>query len=247
MSNKLTILVFAICFVGLCASEGSRQSSNVRNSLSKIVPRLLWNLHRGEESHKSSPPVIIVQQPSDSGSDRHHHQPYPFQYNYPPQFYRPPPPQIPPFNIPGLDLGSLGNGLGTTILVINPNNMQNLSLSTSTGNSTSRSFKGPSIGDLLQGLNLGDFTDSFDDDSEVVNTSDDGDVEVAINNHHDDNQDQDDQGAISDDELSLLERQASRGLSPKQLLTFLMQDKRRRRMQEVLAGIYLRNYSLNRK
>lgn len=45
----------------------------------------------------------------------------------------------------------------------------------------------------------------------------------------------------------LLERQAARGLSPKHLLSFLLQDKRRRRIQEAVAGIYLRNYNLNRK
>lgn len=52
---------------------------------------------------------------------------------------------------------------------------------------------------------------------------------------------------FGDEELALLERQAARGLSPKHLLSFLMQDKRRRRFQEAVAGIYLRNYNLNRK
>lgn len=50
-----------------------------------------------------------------------------------------------------------------------------------------------------------------------------------------------------DEDLALLERQAARGLSPKHLLSFLMQDKQRRRFQEAVAGIYLRNYNLSRK
>ncbi|KAH8385748.1 hypothetical protein KR009_002653, partial [Drosophila setifemur] len=222
----------------------------------KVVPRLLWNIRRSdkEESHRNTQqPIIIMQQPSlnhDSDSDRHHHH-HSSHYPYYP-YYPPPPPQNrPPPQFPGMDYQNIGSG--PTYLIINPNNMQGIYLpSSNTSNSTSsrRSAFVPSIADLLQGLNFDDLADSslFHDDSEVVNAADnvnsevtngDGSAFEAVDDHDD--------IVISDDEIDSIERHKNRGLSPKHLVSIIGQDNRRRRIQEVLAGIFLRNYNLNRK
>ncbi|KAH8238013.1 hypothetical protein KR032_010884, partial [Drosophila birchii] len=231
-------------------------------ALSKIVPRLLWNLKRGDnqESHRNSQqPIIIVQQPSknsDYDEDRHHHHHPHHHYPYYPYYPPPPPPsRPPPPPYPGMEYTNTA-GSGPTYLIINPNNMQGIYLPASSSNSTNstsarRSAFVPTIADLLQGLSLDDLTDGslFEDDSDVVEAAEDGTVEPAADSNsapslaHDDR----DEDLVSEEEIEALDRQSNRGVSPKHLVSILMQDKRRRRIQEVLAGIYMRNYHLNRK
>ncbi|XP_043662276.1 uncharacterized protein LOC122626182 [Drosophila teissieri] len=254
--RTLSVLILLAALVAFCAAQQTASGKNRKeNAFSKIVPRLLWNIKRGEqESHRNSQqPIIIVQQPSSNqDSDRHHHHNpnYPYYPYYPP----PPPPQSrPPPPFPGMDWNTVGGG--PTYLIINPNNMQGIYLPSSSSNSSNstssrRSAFVPTISDLLHGLNLDDLADGslFEDDSEVVNAAEDGNAEVPLPDgpitQADDDRDED---VISEDEIDALDRQNNRGLSPKHLVSILMQDKRRRRIQEVLAGIYLRNYNLNRK
>ncbi|XP_017079538.1 LOW QUALITY PROTEIN: uncharacterized protein LOC108113467 [Drosophila eugracilis] len=257
--RSLSVLILLASLFALGAAQHSAGGkSRKENSFSKIVPRLLWNIKRGDnqESHRNTQqPIIIVQQPSsnsDHDLDRHHHhhsQHYPY---YP--YYPPPPPSRPPPQFPGMDYMNSMAG-GPTYLIINPNNMQGIYLPASSSNSSNstssrRSAFVPSIDDLLQGLNLEDLADGslFEDDSEVVNAAEDGNSEHPSSEgpsaQADDDRDDD---IISEDEVEALERQTNRGLSPKHLVSILMQDKRRRRIQEVLASIYLRNYNLNRK
>ncbi|XP_039499545.1 uncharacterized protein LOC120456668 [Drosophila santomea] len=254
--RTLSVLILLAALVAFCAAQQSSSGKNRKeNAFSKIVPRLLWNIKRGDqESHRNSQqPIIIVQQPSSNqDSDRHHHHNpnYPYYPYYPP----PPPPQSrPPPPFPGMDWNTVGGG--PTYLIINPNNMQGIYLPSSSSNSSNstssrRSAFVPTISDLLQGLNLDDLADGslFEDDSEVVNAAEEGNAEVPLPDgpitQGDDDRDED---VISEDEIDALDRQSNRGLSPKHLVSILMQDKRRRRIQEVLAGIYLRNYNLNRK
>lgn len=271
--RTLSVLILLATLVAFCAAQQASigknrkengkpiwikprgHSSNTRlwTAFSKIVPRLLWNIKRGDqESHRNSQqPIIIVQQPSSNQeSDRHHHHNPNYPY-YP--YYPPPPPQNrPPPPFPGMDWNTVGGG--PTYLIINPNNMQGIYLpaSSNSSNSTSsrRSAFVPTISDLLQGLNLDDLADGslFEDDSEVVNAAEDANAEIPLADgpisQADDDREED---VISEDEIDALDRQSNRGLSPKHLVSILMQDKRRRRIQEVLAGIYLRNYNLNRK
>ncbi|KAH8298161.1 hypothetical protein KR018_010082 [Drosophila ironensis] len=269
--RTLSILVLVAAFSALSAESNTGSKNRMESALSKIVPRLLWNLKRGgdnQESHRNSQqPIIIVQQPSSnsnshSDEDRHHQHHHPHYPQFPYYSYYqqpPPPPPRPQPQFPGSEYQSL-TGSGPTYLIINPNNMQGIYLPASTAanstNSTSsrRSAFVPTIADLLQGINLDDLTDGslFEDDSEVVDAAEEGVLDatatggsLASASPVDD--DRDDQDVISEDEIEALQRQANRGLSPKHLISIMMQDKRRRRIQEVLAGIYLRNYNLNRK
>ncbi|KAH8255740.1 hypothetical protein KR038_009612 [Drosophila bunnanda] len=257
--RTISTLVFLAALLALAAAEQSSGSKPRKESaLSKIVPRLLWNLKRGDnqESHRNSQqPIIIVQQPSkqsDYDEDRHyHHRPhYPYYPYYPP----PPPTRPPPPPYPGMEYMNSAGG-GPTYLIINPNNMQGIYLpaSSNSSNSTSarRSAFVPSIADLLQGLSLDDLSDGslFEDDSDVVEAAEDGAVEPTAESngtpsHANDDPDED---LVSEEDIEALDRQSNRGVSPKHLVSILMQDKRRRRIQEVLAGIYMRNYHLNRK
>ncbi|XP_017048890.1 uncharacterized protein LOC108093384 [Drosophila ficusphila] len=255
----MRVLGVAIFLAALCALSAAEQSSSGKNKkesgFSKIVPRLLWNLKRGDnqESHRNSQqPIIIVQQPSsnpDRDADRHHHHHNPYNPYYP-YYPPPPPPSRPPPPFPGMEYMNSAGG-GPTYLIINPNNMQGIYLpSSNSSNSTSsrRSAFVPSITDLLQGLSLEDLAEGslFDsDDSEVVSAAEDPaeEVPVAVAEGSDERE----EDVISEEEAEALERQTRRGLSPKHLVSILMQDKRRRRIQEVLAGIYLRNYNLDRK
>ncbi|XP_017033760.1 uncharacterized protein [Drosophila kikkawai] len=258
--RTISTLVFLAALLAVAAAEQSSGSKARKESaLSKIVPRLLWNLKRGDnqESHRNSQPIIIVQQPSknsdyDEDKHYHHHRPhYPYYPYYPP----PPPPSRPPPQFPGMEYMS-ATGSGPTYLIINPNNAQGIYLPSSSSNSTNstsarRSAFVPTIADLLQGLSLDDLSDGslFEDDSDVVEAAEDGTVELAADSNgssslaHDDR----DEDLVSEEEIEALDRQSNRGVSPKHLVSILMQDKRRRRIQEVLAGIYMRNYNLNRK
>ncbi|XP_034669560.1 uncharacterized protein LOC117902357 [Drosophila subobscura] len=259
----LSIFAVFAAFVALSAAEHGSGSKNRRdNALEKIMPRLLWNLRRGDnnqESHRQQQPIIIVQQPSsNSESDRHHHHPHHPHYPYYP--YYPPPPQTrpPQPQFPGMEYLGSGSG-GPTFLIVNPNNMQGIYLpsAANSSNSTSarRSAFVPSIGDLLQGLSFNDLVDGslFEDDSEVVDAAEEGNVEgAAFENERPAGsaavvQEDGDGDVLSVDEIDALDRQNNRGLNPKLLFSMLMQDKRRRRIQEVLAGIYLKNTHLNRK
>ncbi|XP_001355872.4 uncharacterized protein [Drosophila pseudoobscura] len=260
----LSICVVFAAFVALSAAEHGSGSKNRRESgLDKIVPRLLWNLRRGDnnqESHRQQPQVIIVQQPSSNSEDdrHHHHQQHHPHYPYYP--YYPPPPQTrpPQPQFPGMEYLGTGSG-GPTFLIVNPNNMQGIYLpsSANSSNTTSarRSAFAPSFADLLQGLNLNDLADGslFEDDTEVVEAAEEASPDApAVENERPAvsaaAQEEDHDGdLISEDEIDALDRQNNRGLSPKLLFSMLMQDKRRRRIQEVLAGIYLRNTHLNRK
>ncbi|XP_017014519.2 uncharacterized protein [Drosophila takahashii] len=258
MRTVSALILLTALFAWSSAQQTSSGKNQKENAFSKIVPRLLWNIKRGDnqESHRNTQPIIIVQQPSsnsDHDSDRHHHHHNP-HYPYYPYYPQPPPPSRPPPQFPGMDyLNSAGGG--PTYLIINPNNMQGIYLPSSSSNSSNstssrRSAFVPSIADLLQGLNLDDLADGslFEDDSEVINAAEDGNTEVHGSEgpipQADDDREED---VISEDAVEALERQTNRGLSPKHLVSILMQDKRRRRIQEVLAGIYLRNYNLNRK
>ncbi|XP_017097148.3 uncharacterized protein [Drosophila bipectinata] len=259
MKTLGVVLLVTACLALASADQSSGSKNSKDNAFSKILPRLLWNLHRGDkDDRRSQQPIIIVQQPnsnSDYESDRrhhHHHNPY-----YP--YYPPPPP--PPTSRPNPYaeyLSGLPGGSGATFLVINPSNAQNIYAPASSGNSSNstssrRSAFVPTIADLLQGLNLDDLSDGnlFEDDSEVVESADEGILDslatpgVASAAQADD--DRDDQDVITEDDVEALDRQTRRGLNPKHLVSLLTQDKRRRRIQEVLAGIYLRNYNLNRK
>nr|XP_016937737.1 LOW QUALITY PROTEIN: uncharacterized protein LOC108015712 [Drosophila suzukii] len=252
-----------IVLASIFALNAAHQASNVKNrtndAFSKIVPRLLWNMKRGgnQESHRNTQPIIIVQQPSwiaDRDSDRqhYHHSPYntPYYHYYP----QPLPPSRPPPQFPGMEyLNSAGGG--PTYLIINPNNMQGIYLPSSNSNSSNstssrRSAFVPSIADLLQGLNLNDLADGIvlQDDTEVVNAAKDETTAVPssegpIPPADDDNQ----KDIISEDEVEALERQTIEGPGNKHVVSILMQDNRRKRIQEFLAGIYLRNYNLNIK
>ncbi|XP_016979119.1 uncharacterized protein LOC108044577 [Drosophila rhopaloa] len=262
--RTLCVLIFLAALFALCSAQQTSKGKSVKeNAFSKIVPRLLWKRGESQESHKS--PVIYVQRPYyeddyDRHDYRHHRNPYYSYYGPPPPPPPPPPPSRPfnPFN--GMEYANTA-GSGPTFLVINPSNMQGIYLPASTTagssnstNSTSsrRSAFVPSIADLLQGLNLDDLADGslFEDDSEVVNAAENGTAEEAPISEGTTTQADDDGDAedvISEDAVEALERQTNRGLSPKHLVSIIMQDKRRRRIQEVLAGIYLRNYNLNRK
>ncbi|KAH8355502.1 hypothetical protein KR084_010308 [Drosophila pseudotakahashii] len=258
MRTVSALIILTALFAWSAAQQTSSGKNRKESAFSKIVPRLLWNIKRGDnqESHRNTQPIIIVQQPSsnsDHDSDRHHHHHNP-HYPYYPYYQPPPPPSRPPPQFPGMDYMNSAGG-GPTYLIINPNNMQGIYLPASSSNSSNstssrRSAFVPSIADLLQGLNLDDLADGslFEDDSEVVNAAEHGNSEVHGSEgpipQADDDREED---VISEDEVEALERQTNRGLSPKHLVSILMQDKRRRRIQEVLAGIYLRNYNLNRK
>lgn len=188
-------------------------------------------------------------QPNSDESDRHHHRRpyYPDYYPYP----YPPTPQRPPFQVPGLN-DYFGGG-GPSIIIINPNNAQNLTApaapaaATTGGRSGGLRRNAVPIIDLLQGLN------AQEDDTEVINAADNESEAAAaaalaaaqapLAQYGAEERDED----LAEDELALLERQAARGLSTKQLLSLLLQDKRRRHFQEAAAGIYLRNYNQNRK
>lgn len=145
-------------------------------------------------------------------------------------------------------------GAGFSVIVINPNNAQDIRLNST--NATGRSAHTRFV-DLLHRLHS-----RPDDEPELITAVEDGFdaagsgssiagadigavpyiVPQAVNYGDEDVRDD----VIGDEELAgLLQRQTTRGLSPKQLLSFLVQDKRRRRLQE--AGFYLRNYDLNRK
>ncbi|KAH8377349.1 hypothetical protein KR093_004986, partial [Drosophila rubida] len=215
----------------------------------KVQPRLLW-IRRGE----SQPPQpIVIVQPQNQNTDRHHHRPPPpppYWDDYYP--YPAPRPTRPPFPIPGLADYLNGN---PSIVIINPNNVQNLSLASpatttaapATGGRSSFNRRNSNpIVDLLQETIL-------DDDSEVISAADDVEADGVVSipqqipqpAHY--GAEERNVGEVGEDELALLERQSERGLSPKNLIAFLMQDKRRRRVQEAIAGIYLRNYNLSRK
>ncbi|KAH8263359.1 hypothetical protein KR044_007789, partial [Drosophila immigrans] len=216
-----------------------------------VQPRFLF-IKRGEAKEPS--PIVILQQPQNQGSDKHHHHqspPYwPDYYSYPPP---PPRPQRPPYQIPGLPGLSEYLGNGPSIVIINPNNVQNLSYAsvesttaaTTGGRSGFNRRSSDPIVNLLQETIL-------DDDSEVVSAADNVEADGVVTipqqipqpSHYGAEERNDEFG---ENELALLERQAERGLNPKNLISFLMQDKRRRRVQEAIAGIYLRNYNLNRK
>ncbi|XP_017152208.1 uncharacterized protein LOC108162137 [Drosophila miranda] len=266
LSTKRTMRILSICvvfaaFVALSAAEhGTGSKSRRESALDKIVPRLLWNLRHGDsnqESHRQQPQIIFVQQPSSNSNDdrhqNHQHSPhYPYYPFYPPpQQTRPPQPQY-----PGMEYLGTGSG-GPTFLIVNPNNMQGIYLPANSSNTTNgrRSAHVPSFADLLQGLNLNDLADGslFDDDSEVVDAAEEGSPDVpAVENDRPAvsaaAQEDDHEGdLLSEDEIDALDRQNNRGLNPKLLFSMLMQNKRRRRIQEVLAGIYFRNTHLNRK
>ncbi|XP_034098167.2 uncharacterized protein LOC117563769 [Drosophila albomicans] len=234
--SVLSLLLVVTCLALAAATQdaAARKAAPVQ-----VQPRLLW-LKRGESQQQS--PIVIVQQPQDNNSNRHHYQqppPPPYwsdYYSYPPQ--RPQRPQ--------------GLSDYPTIVIVNPNNAQNFTfdLPTTTAASTrrrsnifNRRSSNPIV-DLLQ--------DSIDDDSEVISAADNVDNDGVITIPQQIPQPQkyaaeERNEELGDDELALLERQAERGLSPKNLISFLMQDKQRRRVQEAIAGIYLRNYNLNRK
>ncbi|KAL7739934.1 hypothetical protein ACLKA6_013122 [Drosophila palustris] len=245
MFKKSFLLLLATYFA---IAAGSGDSAGQKAARGQVQPRLLW-LKRGES--KAQQPIVIVQ-PSNSESDRHHHHPsyWPDYYPYPP-----PRPQRPPYNIPGLS-EYLGNG--PSIVIINPNNAQNLTFpaaaSTTTAggrNAANRRSSNPIV-DLLQESIL-------DDDTEVISAPENVEAEEVAPVPQQQQQQQQQQLPVAlyggeerdedygEDELALLERQATRGLNPKQLLSFLLQDKRRRRFQEAVAGVYLRNFNLSRK
>ncbi|XP_037731766.1 uncharacterized protein LOC119562613 [Drosophila subpulchrella] len=257
MRNISALMVLASIFALNGAYQVSNGINRTDDAYSKIVPRFLWNMKRGDnqESHRNTQPIIIVQQPSwkaDRDSDRHHFHQSP--YNTPYYHHYPQPPSRPPPQFPGMEyLNSAGSG--PTYLIINPNNMQGIYLPASNSNSSNstssrRSAFVPSIADLLQGLNLEDLSDGivFQDDTEVVNAAKDETTavpssEVPIPPADDDHQ----ENIISENEVEALERQTLQGPGKKHMVSILMQDKRRKRFQEFLAGIYLRNYNLNIK
>nr|XP_017097148.2 uncharacterized protein LOC108125452 [Drosophila bipectinata] len=230
MKTLGVVLLVTACLALASADQSSGSKNSKDNAFSKILPRLLWNLHRGDkDDRRSQQPIIIVQQPnsnSDYESDRrhhHHHNPY-----YP---YYPPPPPPPPTSRPNPYaeyLSGLPGGSGATFLVINPSNAQNIYAPASSGNSSNstssrRSAFVPTIADLLQGLNLDDLSDGnlFEDDSEVVESADEGILDslatpgVASAAQADD--DRDDQDVITEDDVEALDRQTRRGLNPKHL------------------------------
>ncbi|XP_016962575.1 uncharacterized protein LOC108032992 [Drosophila biarmipes] len=256
--RKISALIILLSFLDWNAAHPTSSDGNQKeNAFSKIVPRLLWNIKRGynQESHQNTQPIIIVKQPSwkaDTDSDRHHYSP--FTTPYYPYYPQPPMPSRPPPQFHGMDyLNSAGGG--PTYLIINPNNMQGIYLPASSSNSSNstssrRSAFVPSIVDLLQGFNLDDLADGsvLEDGSEEVNTVRDGILAVPSFEGSTPLTD-DDHGEeiIKKDEVDDLERQTSLGLSPKHFVSVLMENKLRRRVQEVLAGIYLRNYNLKMK
>ncbi|XP_041448159.1 uncharacterized protein LOC111079663 [Drosophila obscura] len=267
-------VVFAACVALSAAEPGAGTKTRKESALEKIMPRLLWNLRRGEhsnqESAKQQQPIIyyVTQPASNSDSDRHQHHQHHDHHEHPhyPYYpYYPPPPQTrpPQPQYPGMEYLGTGNNGGPTFLIVNPNNMQGIYLPSSGNSSNStgstRSAHVPSIGDLLQGLNFNDLLDGslFEDDSEVVEAAEEGNVQGPVNALVNERpggvqaaaaqEDDNDVDLLSEDEIDALDRQNNRGLSPKLLFSMLMQDKRRRRIQEVLAGIYLRNTQLNRK
>ncbi|XP_034472141.1 uncharacterized protein LOC117779906 [Drosophila innubila] len=260
--SALSFLLFATCLAIAVASQSGSGDSSGKKAVThaQVQPRFLW-IKRAES--KPQQPIVLLQQPH-SESDRHHHHHPPHWSDYYPYPPPPPRPNRPPFNIPGLSeyLGS-----GPSIVIINPNNAQNLTFPAAaapaadagggtggtggTGrNSANRRSSNPIV-DLLQDSIL-------DDDTEVITVPENAEAEgdalasqqqqqqqqqVSQSYYGGEERDED----YGEDELALLERQAARGLSPKHLLSFLLQDKRRRRIQEAVAGIYLRNYNLNRK
>lgn len=201
-----------------------------------IQPRLLlWN-RRPDNTPQQ--PIIIVQPNQDSDRNR---RPY-WQDYYP----------FPPQRIPGLpDFGS-----NPSVIIVNPNNAQNLTFPAAAPaaaraagggfgfrNGYFRRESVPLI-ELLQGLNaLEPESDANESDSAAALAAAPAVAQAPLAEY----------GVVEDDEepnedeLTLLERQATRGLSTKNLLSHLMQDKKRRRFQEAVAGIYFRNYNQNRK
>ncbi|EDW02999.1 uncharacterized protein LOC6561829 [Drosophila grimshawi] len=260
--NCIPLLLFFTACVAL--TSGAKISSGealTRNAvLTGIQPRFIgWN-RRGNDNQQ--PPIIIVQ--PNQNSDRHQHSP-----SYWPDYYPYPgvaPPRRPPFQFPGL--GEYLNGSGS-IVIVNPNNAQNLSFQGAAPAATDAGAGGGgrrsaprNIGyrhnvipvvELLQG-SIAD--ENFDEINLPSYEPEAAGATAAIAKPAPalapapapyDGDEYPFDGIASDDELALLERQASRGLSTKNLLSFLIQDKRRRRFQEAIAGIYLKNYNQNRK
>lgn len=244
------------------------------STFSAAQARLLW-FNKGNND-RAQQPIIIWQQPQQD-SDRHHHHHRPnwadYYYDYPP----PPPPPRRPY-------AQSENPSGLSVIVINPNNVQNFTTPSSGTSSTTTSGRTANarIVDLLQNLQNSQGAILAQDEPEVINAVEaETDAAAAaaaagigagtgagagagtglgaglgavpgiatllpqaVANYGEEDARDDGYG---DEELALLERQAARGLSPKHLLSFLMQDKQRRRFQEAVAGIYLRNYNLSRK
>ncbi|KAH8404795.1 hypothetical protein KR222_003858, partial [Zaprionus bogoriensis] len=203
-------------------------------------PRLLWFKHNDNNKQQ---PLIIYQQPAER---HHHHRPHWDDYydDYPPRRPHPPPsPQNP----------------GLNVIVINPINSMNISsalnhlnttnVTPATARSAGNDRAAISILNLLQSLNTQSVVLADDSDlgnpaeAEAEATGPAAAAEPPANYGDEYDRDED----FAEEELALLERQAARGLSPRHLLSLLVQDKRRRRIQEAVAGIYLRNYNLNRK
>lgn len=246
--------------------------SSAAAATAAVQPRLLWFK---QHDNKAQTPIIIWQQPHPQTERHHHHHRPDYYYDDEPAW----PPRRP---------SSQSQSPGLSVIVINPNNVQNYTARASGSSSTTSSSSGTSSGstgtgriansqiaDLLQRLqNTQSGVLAAGDEPEVITAAEAesdaaaigagpaasgitgaGNVAIpaalasfipqAVNYGEEDARAEDlgDEVEFAD----LLERQAARGLSPKQLLSFLLQDKRRRRIQEAVAGIYLRNYNLNRK
>ncbi|XP_032584643.1 uncharacterized protein LOC6576690 [Drosophila mojavensis] len=247
-----SLLLLTICgaFV-VTAQIRNGELNGFRAALAASQPRLLFWNRRPDNPQQ---PIVIVQPNQDSNRDRR-----PPWADYP--YF--PPYRFPPNQIPGLS--DLYGGTGGSIIIVNPNNAQNFSFPPGVGAAAggagggagvvpgpgggrSGSFRRESIPliDILQGLS------AQENDSEANEWDGAAPLAAATTaaqeplGKYGAGEEQYDKEP-NEDEFALLERQAARGLSPKQLFSYLVQDKKRRRFQEAVAGIYLRNYNQNQK
>ncbi|EDW12120.2 uncharacterized protein Dmoj_GI17515 [Drosophila mojavensis] len=215
-----SLLLLTICgaFV-VTAQIRNGELNGFRAALAASQPRLLFWNRRPDNPQQ---PIVIVQPNQDSNRDRR-----PPWADYP--YF--PPYRFPPNQIPGLS--DLYGGTGGSIIIVNPNNAQNFSFP-------------PGVGAAAGGLS------AQENDSEANEWDGAAPLAAATTaaqeplGKYGAGEEQYDKEP-NEDEFALLERQAARGLSPKQLFSYLVQDKKRRRFQEAVAGIYLRNYNQNQK
>ncbi|XP_043865042.1 uncharacterized protein LOC6576691 [Drosophila mojavensis] len=207
----------------------------IHTALAASQPRLFfWN------GSPNSPqrPIIVVQPNQDSNRDRR-----------PPWAAYPyfPPYRFPPNQIPGLS--NLYGGNRGSIIIVDANNAQNFAFppgagaaaggaaggAAGPGGGRSGSFRRESIPliDILQGLS------AQENDSEANEWDGAAPLAAATTaaqeplGEYGAGEEQHDKEP-NEDEFALLERQAARG-------------KKRRRFQEAVASIYLRNYNQNQK
>ncbi|XP_017844302.1 uncharacterized protein LOC108600934 [Drosophila busckii] len=232
MFKQLTaaLICFGVCLAA--ANEGRRDlSAQPRLLFHKLLNNNNNNQNNNNNNYRQQPAIIFLGGNQDSNSHRYQRPPWE-DYYYPhyPHPHPPPRPRYPGYN----DSEYSGN---PHVIVINPINAQNISHVSQPAPAATVDDGGRSafpIIDILQAA----------EEPEPINVAESPESEptVAVLPLYNNDDEYDDTSS------AVLERQTVRGLNPKLLLNLLsQQDKRRRRFQEAVASIYLRNYNANRK